>query len=83
MLIADHLRDVAVRDVKPLVPSVVVTGDTAFGNTAAIEKRIGGTRFLEQLQRVWQDHQLCMGMITDVLMYMVSCRSSSHVGTER
>lgn len=71
-LVSDHLKTVAERDVKPMVPSAVVTADTPFGNTAAVEKRIGGTRFLEQLQSVWQDHQLCMGMITDVMMYMVS-----------
>ena len=70
-LVAEHLQDVAVRDVKPLVPSVVVTGGAMFGNSAAIEKRLGGSRFLEQLKAVWEDHQLCMGMITDVLMYMV------------
>jgi len=69
-LVTEHLQHVAVRDVKPLVPSNVVTGGGVFGS-AAIEKRIGGSRFLEQLKAVWEDHQLCMGMITDVLMYMV------------
>ena len=71
-LVAEHLQHVAVRDVRPLVPSVVVTGGLHMVGSAAIEKRIGGNRFLEQLQAVWEDHQLCMGMITDVLMYMVS-----------
>lgn len=70
-LVADHLQEVADRNVKPLVPSAVVKGNALFG-TAAIEKRIGGNRFLEQLKAVWEDHQLCMSMITDVLMYMVS-----------
>lgn len=70
-LVAEHLMEVAERYVKPLVPSVVVTGGAMFGNSAAIEKRLGGSRFLEQLKAVWEDHQLCMGMITDVLMYMV------------
>jgi cullin 3 len=69
-LVTEHLQHVAVRDVKPLVPSNVVTGGGVFGS-AAIEKRIGGSKFLEQLKAVWEDHQLCMGMITDVLMYMV------------
>lgn len=69
-LVAEHLRDVAEREVKPLVPSVVVTGNAMFGS-GAIEKRIGGSKFLEQLKAVWEDHQLCMSMITDVLMYMV------------
>lgn len=73
-LVAEHLQHVAVRDVRPLVPSIIVTGSNMFGS-AAIEKRIGGSRFLEQLQAVWEDHQLCMSMITDVLMYMVSTYS--------
>ncbi|TGZ78661.1 Cullin-domain-containing protein [Ascodesmis nigricans] len=70
MLVEEHLKGVASVRVRPLVPSVMVTGNTALGNTAAIERRLGGTRFLEGLQGVWQDHQLCMGMITDVLMYL-------------
>jgi hypothetical protein len=67
-LVTEHLQYVAVRDVKPLVPSAVVTGTVG----SAIEKRNGGSKFLEQLKAVWEDHQLCMSMITDVLMYMVS-----------
>jgi cullin 3 len=84
-LVAEHLQEVAVRDVKPLVPSVVVTGGAMFGNSAAIEKRLGGSRFLEQLKAVWEDHQLCMGMITDVLMYMVRgiLWSGSKFGVDR
>jgi hypothetical protein len=66
-LVVEHLQHVAVRDVKPLVPSAVVTGSVG----SAIEKRNGGSKFLEQLKAVWEDHQLCMSMITDVLMYMV------------
>lgn len=32
---------------------------------------MGGTNFLDRLKAVWEDHQLCMGMMKDVLMYMV------------
>lgn len=35
------------------------------------ERRAAGERFLSALKERWEDHQLCMGMITDVLMYMV------------
>jgi len=70
-LVTEHLQHVAVRDVRPLVPSIMVTGGNMIGS-AAIEKRVGGSKFLEQLQAVWEDHLICMGMITDVLMYMVS-----------
>lgn len=35
------------------------------------ERRAAGEKFLSVLREAWEDHQLCMGMITDVLMYMV------------
>ncbi|KIV92226.1 hypothetical protein PV10_06684 [Exophiala mesophila] len=34
------------------------------------ERRIAGERFIRTLKDAFADHQLCMGMITDVLMYM-------------
>lgn len=36
------------------------------------ERRVEGERFLRSLKQAWEDHQICMGMLTDVLMYMVS-----------
>jgi cullin 3 len=79
-LVTEHLQHVADRDVRPLVPSAVITGSNNLFGSAAIEKRIGGNKFLEQLQAVWEDHQLCMSMITDVLMYMVGHSCSLPVG---
>ncbi|CBF75050.1 cullin culC [Aspergillus nidulans FGSC A4] len=38
--------------------------------TEATERRETGERFLSALSEVWEDHQICMKMITDVLMYM-------------
>lgn len=35
------------------------------------ERRAAGEKFLAVVKEAWEDHQLCMGMITDVLMYMV------------
>lgn len=35
------------------------------------ERREAGEKFLSALKDAWEDHQLCMGMVTDVLMYMV------------
>jgi cullin 3 len=43
----------------------------------ANERRAAGERFLAAMRGAWEDHQLCMGMITDVLMYMVGC--SAHM----
>ncbi|OOQ84410.1 putative SCF ubiquitin ligase subunit CulC [Penicillium brasilianum] len=34
------------------------------------ERRAAGERFLAVVKEAWSDHLLCMGMITDVLMYM-------------
>ncbi|KAJ0419409.1 Cullin [Aspergillus carlsbadensis] len=36
----------------------------------AVERRAAGERFLTVLKEAWEDHQLCMKMFTDVLMYM-------------
>ncbi|KAL4877547.1 Cullin [Aspergillus karnatakaensis] len=36
----------------------------------ATERRVAGEKFLSVLKEAWEDHQLCMQMITDVLMYM-------------
>lgn len=36
------------------------------------ERRAAGEKFLSAFKEAWEDHQLCMSMITDVLMYMVS-----------
>ncbi|KAJ5564254.1 hypothetical protein N7513_000496 [Penicillium frequentans] len=34
------------------------------------ERRAAGEKFLAVLKEAWEDHQLCMSMITDVMMYM-------------
>jgi cullin 3 len=44
------------------------------------ERRAAGEKFLSVLKERWEDHQLCMGMITDVLMYMVSGSIATRAG---
>ncbi|GMG12081.1 unnamed protein product [Aspergillus oryzae] len=39
------------------------------------ERRDTGEKFLNVLREAWEDHQISMGMITDVLMYMVWLRA--------
>ncbi|KAL8727762.1 MAG: hypothetical protein Q9166_005817 [cf. Caloplaca sp. 2 TL-2023] len=34
------------------------------------EKRVAGEKLLRSLKSAWEDHNLCMNMTTDVLMYM-------------
>ena len=38
----------------------------------ANEKKVAGEKLLRALKQAWEDHNLCMNMTTDVLMYMVS-----------
>ena len=44
------------------------------GHTIATmnERKAEGEKLLKSLKESWEDHNLCMNMITDVLMYMVS-----------
>ena len=46
--------------------------DGEVGGSIASERRFAGEKFLKGLKEAWVDQQTCMGMMTDVLMYMVS-----------
>ncbi len=59
-----------------LSSSLLVGAGGLAGNTTVNEKRIAGERFLKGLKQAWEDHNLCMNMTTDVLMYMVSFSTS-------
>lgn len=39
--------------------------------TTVNERRVAGEKLLGALKQAWEDHNLCMNMTTDVLMYMV------------
>lgn len=52
-------------------PSLLFAQDALDIQDQANERRAAGERFLAVLRETWEDHQLSMGMITDVLMYMV------------
>ena len=67
------LRDSVRIQINQLVtPSIIfgAAGESFAGQST--ERRIAGERFMRQLKDSFSDHQLCMGMITDVLMYMVN-----------
>lgn len=57
-------------------PSLLLAKQLVDAQDQANERRDAGERFLAVLKEAWEDHQLCMKMITDVLMYMVSVPSS-------
>lgn len=45
------------------------------------EKRLAGEKLLRALKAAWEDHNLCMNMTTDVLMYMVGFDFPDHART--
>ena len=49
---------------------LLATSGTQIIGTAN-EKRVAGEKLLRALKQAWEDHNLCMNMTTDVLMYMV------------
>lgn len=71
--------------VQPRITSTLATGllipGTEGGSTFATtnEKRAEGEKLLRSLKEAWEDHNLCMNMITDVLMYMVRSRHSGEL----
>jgi cullin 3 len=55
-----------------LTAPLQLTDDLGRSLATTSERRVAGERFLASLKLAWEDHQVCMGMLTDVLMYMVS-----------
>ena len=53
-----------------LAPSLQLETDLGRSLATTSERRVAGERFLASLKLAWEDHQVCMGMLTDVLMYM-------------
>ncbi|ORY12625.1 Cullin [Clohesyomyces aquaticus] len=48
----------------------LLASSQAVGGTTANERRVAGEKFLKGLKQAWGDHQICMSMLADVLMYM-------------
>ena len=69
--LSDNVR---ARVVRLLTTPLLLLTESAGGNSLATaqERRVAGESFLRALKESWEDHQVCMSMLTDVLMYMVS-----------
>ena len=63
----DHVR---VQIVNLITPTILLEVSGEATDAQANERRIAGERFMKALNNAFADQQLCMGMITDVLMYM-------------
>lgn len=61
-------NEVQPRIIDVLSPTLLLASS---GGTTVNEKRVAGERLLGALKEAWEDHNLCMNMTTDVLMYMV------------
>ncbi|OAL01400.1 Cullin-domain-containing protein [Phaeosphaeriaceae sp. SRC1lsM3a] len=48
------------------------------GSTSPNERRVAGEKFLKGLKQTWGDHQVCMSMLADVLMYMDRVYCTDH-----
>ncbi|KAI9868669.1 MAG: Cullin-3 [Trichoglossum hirsutum] len=63
-------------EVKTKIQNLLLGGNIINAATVGIrgmsmnEKRVAGEKYLKGLKAAWEDHRLCMGMTTDVLMYM-------------
>ena len=72
-------REIKARVGNNVTPSLLTGAPTHTADSQANERRVAGERFLKVLKDSFEDHQLCMCMITDVLMYMVSLTSNSRM----
>ena len=66
--LGDTVRD---RIVKLLNAPWLLADDIGRTLATTAERRVTGENVLRSLKEAWEDHQVCMGMLTDVLMYMV------------
>lgn len=64
-------------DIQQLLSPNLLANAQSVASTTANERRVSGEKFLKGLKQAWGDHQVCMSMLADVLMYMVSLLLSS------
>lgn len=66
-------NEVQPRIIDVLSPTLLLASSAG---TTVNEKRVAGEKLLRALKQAWEDHNLCMNMTTDVLMYMVGIVTS-------
>ncbi|KAJ4347213.1 uncharacterized protein N0V89_011152 [Didymosphaeria variabile] len=57
-------------DLQQLLSPNLLANAQSVASTTANERRVSGEKFLKGLKQAWGDHQVCMSMLADVLMYM-------------
>ncbi|KAI9652120.1 MAG: Cullin-3 [Trizodia sp. TS-e1964] len=75
----DHVKEfervwfntvIKTRILESLSPCLLVLAGNGVNVATTNERLVAGERFLRSLKQAWEDHNLCMSMTTDVLMYM-------------
>ncbi|TKA74892.1 hypothetical protein B0A49_07887 [Cryomyces minteri] len=75
----DWLTEKILAKLKGLLSNALISGNSAeTGGQTANERLAAGDRFLRELKTAWEEHQLCMSMLTDVLMYMDRVYCTDH-----
>ena len=78
--LGETVKDRVVRQLT--TPLLLLTDGSGRSLATSTERRVAGEGFLRTLKQSWEDHQVCMGMLTDVLMYMV-CMSEGRDDTNQ
>lgn len=65
-------------DIQQLLSPNLLADAQSVASTTANERRVSGEKFLKGLKQAWGDHQVCMSMLADVLMYMVRSLNASN-----
>jgi cullin 3 len=78
--VKEFVKDWLLNEIQPRILAVLssslLAGNVGPGAATQVnEKRVAGERLMNALKQAWQDHNACMGMTTDVLMYMVRTRA--------
>jgi len=71
-------QTVRTRIVSMLQAPILLADDSSRTLATASERRVAGESFLRSLKQSWEDHQVCMSMLTDVLMYMDRVYCTDH-----
>lgn len=68
----DWLAQNVRKDIADQAKTSLYAGEKGSSTSTATERRVAGENFLREMQVKWEEHALCVGMLADVLMYMVS-----------
>lgn len=64
--------------VKTLTPPLMLADGAGKPLSTTHERREAGEKFLKSLKQAWEEHKVCMSMLTDVLMYMDRVYCTDH-----